>query len=52
MKSLLKGLGSLLAVTVLCAGLVAQTASAARYDSDIQARGGPSNSRPRCSSII
>ena len=38
MKSLLKGLGSLLAVTVLCAGLVAQTASAARYDSDIQAR--------------
>lgn len=38
MKSLWSGLGSLLAVAVLSAGLAAQTSSAARYDADIQAK--------------
>jgi hyperosmotically inducible periplasmic protein len=38
MKSILRGLGSLLVMAALSVGLAAQTASAARYDSDIQAR--------------
>jgi hyperosmotically inducible protein len=38
MKSISRGLGSLLVMAALSVGLAAQTASAARYDSDIQAR--------------
>jgi hyperosmotically inducible protein len=38
MKGILKTLGSVLVVGILCAPLVAQTSSAARYDQDIQSR--------------
>ncbi len=38
MKSILRGLSSFLAVAALSVGLAAQTATAARYDADIQAR--------------
>ena len=38
MKGTLKTLGSLLVVGILCATLVAQTSSAARYDQDTQSR--------------
>ena len=38
MNNILKGLSVFLGIGVLCVGLVAQTASAGRYDGDIQSR--------------